>query len=440
MDRPMRQRTAAIADVPHWFVLLVVTGILVRGGVSPYLWNSIVPYQEPGGSLIVKIHPGSYLLAMLAAWVFLTKARARAALWSAAGAAAIVLTAGIGLLLGLALVRGQTSSVGYLVDSILIAPAIILCVLPMTKDQRERVVKAVIGLALANSAFSLLQVALQSHIMPFPYFTSGVGFRASGLLGHPLLTGAHHVVAVLVLQTTTASPRVKAIATAFLLLGTLAGQARVATIISTIVVALIVLRGIRAGLASGRLDPIAFFVTAVCLVALLPTIVLAVTSSGALDRILAGLNDESARARVDVYRIFQFLSDQEYLFGTDLEYANRIMRNVLKLEHIESPFVVYTLQFGLVGALLFSLSLVAFFLLLAVTQTFHVRLAAAAYVAIALTNNQLAAKGPSLALATALLIGASRLQQQKPHRRQNAPYRRQTRQHLVASRVLPGPP
>ncbi|MDB5244017.1 MAG: hypothetical protein JWP57_4643, partial [Spirosoma sp.] len=228
----MRQRAAAIADVPNWFVLLVVTGILLRGGLSPFLWNSIVPYQEPGGSLLVKIHPGSYLLATLAAWVFLAKARARAALWSAAGAAAMVLTAGIGLLLGLALVRGQTSSAGYLVDSILIAPAIILCVLPMTNDQKDRVVKAVIGLALANSAFSLLQVVLQSHIVPFPYFAPGVDFRASGLLGHPLLTGTQHVVAILLLQTTAASPRFKAIATAFLLLGILSGQARIATILA----------------------------------------------------------------------------------------------------------------------------------------------------------------------------------------------------------------
>lgn len=394
--------------VPSWFVFLFAVATVVRGGLSGYVWDSIVPYQVPGGNPALKIHPGAYLILALTAWMMLTRRDLGPLLRDSRGKAALALSGGIGLMLGLYIWRGQMSSLSYLIDSILVAPAAILCTLAMSDRQRGTIAAAVIYLALANSLFSIVQVAVRSQILPGPEFPVSDGFRASGVLGHPLLTGAVHVSAIPLLYLTNWSMQTKLLATVALLVGVFAGQARIATIAAAGILPIIGWIEIRRALRAGVLRPVSLFVGATCALSAIPIMVLGLLASGALDRILNGMFDESGKARVEGYRIFNYISQEEWLFGTDLNQAVQILRSVIGLPAIESPIVVYILQFGLIGALIFSAAMLLFFLLMARALPPYGKLAVLTFLLIASTNNQLAAKGPSMFLVAVLLGGVSR--------------------------------
>src|SRR3954451_5146891 len=55
----------AYADAPRWFFLLFLIGLALKDVLNPHILNNIVPYSSPGGFVLFKIHPGSYILASL---------------------------------------------------------------------------------------------------------------------------------------------------------------------------------------------------------------------------------------------------------------------------------------------------------------------------------------------------------------------------------------
>jgi hypothetical protein len=130
----------------------------------------------------------------------------------------------------------------------------------------------------------------------------------------------------------------------------------------------------------------------------------AMVAMGALSRLEGGLVDQSSQARVDVYRVFEFMSWRELLFGTDLTRIQRLARDIFNLPFIESSPVVFTVQFGLFGAILFALLLGNLYRALLRGRSTIVVLGTLMYFGLALTNNQLSVKSADMLMLGLLIM------------------------------------
>jgi hypothetical protein len=94
----------------------------------------------------------------------------------------------------------------------------------------------------------------------------------------------------------------------------------------------------------------------------------------------------------------------DILFGSDIEAIRKLAADRFELEFIESPFIIFIFQLGLIGALAFLLVLARTFFVLLSGATRNVVLATLAYFVVALGNNTLATKTPTIAMLFLLII------------------------------------
>ena len=76
-------------------------------------------------------------------------------------------------------------------------------------------------------------------------------------------------------------------------------------------------------------------------------------SFGLLERFQDGLLDESAMARVNVYGLFDLVSWNDILFGTDIGMIRNLALQHFDLQFIESAIVMLVFQLGLFGTIAF---------------------------------------------------------------------------------------
>jgi hypothetical protein len=81
----------------------------------------------------------------------------------------------------------------------------------------------------------------------------------------------------------------------------------------------------------------------------IPAALIVLASLGLFERFQNGLIDESALARVNIYRLFELVSWKEILFGTDIGNIRRLALYHFDLEFIESSLVMFVFQFGLLA-------------------------------------------------------------------------------------------
>lgn len=407
----------AFPDAPKWFFYLFVISILVRDGLSPFVMNLFTDYismARTGGSsgaILSKIHPGSYgiLIAGTIAMIqVLPRTRIKG---NPLALGAIFLSATIVLLIVLAMVRGNTSNLGYLIDSILVAPLSLFAMARLSVKQRLQVVWAVLILFLVNSGVVLAEFVSRQHILPYPQ--DEVSFRPTGLFGHPLMVGMLNACIIPSLFVFSLSPFVRWSLVLIFSMTVVLAQARVATVIVAVLFPILLVQFFREGLRTGRLSPVTVFAAALFCIATVPLVILAAIEVGALDRVLAGFVDDSSQSRVVVYNLFNYMTPSEFMFGMSIAKADYYARFALGLNAIESPIVVYVVQFGVIGAAVFMSAMLFFYASIAMRAPLYSKLAVFAFVIAAASNNSLASKGPSPVTATVLTfvaatVGASR--------------------------------
>ena len=128
-------------------------------------------------------------------------------------------------------------------------------------------------------------------------------------------------------------------------------------------------------------------------------------AAGALSRFDNSIVDQSSLARVSIYGVFDYLTWNEFLFGGDITRIQRIARDVFGLPYIESSFVVFTVQFGLVGAILFGAVLANLFRALLKGARWNVIAGTVIFFTLSLSNNALSAKSADILMMTLLIMG-----------------------------------
>ncbi|MFN3764314.1 MAG: hypothetical protein ACK4R3_01965, partial [Aliihoeflea sp.] len=144
-------------------------------------------------------------------------------------------------------------------------------------------------------------------------------------------------------------------------------------------------------------------VLAFAAIATLPAIGLLI-GAGFLDRFEGGLIDESAMARLDVYRVFEYVSWADILAGTDIAIIQKIVETRIDLLYIESTPVILIFQLGLPGALFFTGLVVYLFAHLLRLNGRAATIGTAIFFIVALSNNHLSTKMATVTMVVVMLV------------------------------------
>ena len=374
------------------FLALLAT----RVGVSGAVLNTVMSYSTEGGMIFEKLHPASLGLIGLGAIgfpEFLQSGPTRPVRGVVALIAAVVFS------MLVAVITGNTLSLGYLIDSVLVAPFCVVTLSRMNADQVRTTFQVLFLVLVANALLTLAEYVLQARALPFD--ESEDIFRPTGLMSHPLLVGLTMATAVPSAFYGPLRSRGAWIVAFLFEIAALAAGARAAGIVGAAVLGAAALSRALGAMNERRLS-VPGFVTVVLLMVLgIASLGLVAVEYGLTSRIEGGFDDESSRARVDVYDILFHLTPNELLFGSSLAEAMEFLRGELKLEYIESPLVFFVIQFGVVGTVPIVSGILYFISTL--SNGMGGIITALAFVIVASTNNTFSTKGPALVLVTALL-------------------------------------
>ena len=409
--------------VAEQLLALALTGaVMVRVFISGAVLNSVYPYSDFGGTIVEKIHPGSYLLFLLFP-LFLPWQLSRPYVRRAVFANGILTGAVIAV--GVASVwRGGATSAGFLIDATLIAPVAGLSILSLSRSHRRLLaVTVLVGLAI-NSAVVFAELALQRHLLPYS-LTEEI-FRPAGILGHPLLSGLSSAAAIPIFFAVFRSRLIKWSGALLMFATCLACGARTASAVGA---ATFLLSAVASGMYArpgGRFDPTEFVLTAVMLLLCLPLLLVLFLHSPTADRLAGGLmGDESVMSRISVYEALHFLSPDEFLFGVAYDHAQNILLEGVKLQRVESPIVSSVFMFGAVNTVLLGVGYLLFFTGLFRSCGRFAKIAIVAFVIVGLSNNTLTTKSPALLLIAVLAVATDE------HARPGPRVGRRNRPHAV---------
>jgi hypothetical protein len=406
----MRSRTAYSASVwdhdnravlRYWFALFCVL-VLLRFLLNANLLDKIVNYSADGGSIVTKIHSSTYgIFAVLIAT--LLSARIELGEWELRAIRSLMtFVAVMAAIVMFAVLLGHSGSIGYLVDAYLAACASAALMLFFPPAWRERLGSMLLVFITVSAALGIVEFVLRRRLLPYPY--EELSFRPTGLTEHPLVLGLFNAVGISFVAASRWRGSAKTAAIAIMLLGTFAAGARLASIVAAVsAVAAIVLHEWPSSSAQTRFRIKAFMLCTVALA--VPAALIVLPALGLFARFQNGLIDESALARVNIYRLFDLASWNEILFGADIGNIRRLALFHFNLEFIESSLVMFIFQFGLFGTIIFLLFLARTFWVLLSGAGRHVIIGTVAFFVIAFGNNSLSTKTPNV-LMIALLITA----------------------------------
>ncbi|PSC06115.1 hypothetical protein SLNSH_04735 [Alsobacter soli] len=378
------------------------TALLSRFLLSENLLNAVVNYSNDGGSVVEKIHVGTYLgvlllgAALLGARIILLPAEARVL-----RQLGVLLAVVVGLTAVIVL-SGNTVSAGFLVDTYVSAAlggALMFCVGPAT---RRAIGDAMLAFMLLSSLVVLAEKATGMRLLPYPYVENG--FRPTGLTSHPLVVGLYNATSIGFVVATRWPAWAKMAAMALLTVAAFAAGARTGALICAGVSLATALTARLANPDPTRRLQIRILIVLGLLCAI-PVAIPVMAQLGLLERFISdGYVDDSANARVEIYRIFSLVSWRDILLGADLLWIRKLAFEKLGFEFIESPVVLFVFQFGALGAaLLFSCILWTLWRL-ASGSGWRTLMAVAAFLLCALSNNTLSSKSPAVLLIVLYLV------------------------------------
>lgn len=400
--------TVEEAGLPRFFGLaraafvVFCVAIVLRVMIGDGILNLVERYTSEGGSLIEKIHPAVYVM-LLCGFVIYATVGLRFLPQERSEVRACLMLAGLLALIGaINILVGRGSSAGYVIDSYITTLLIAVLLYAMPHSWRAIVGLLVIGAIAFNSAFMMVEFGLGRTLVPAAL--EAAEFRPAGFLGTPLTVGVLNLATAILVISLPINTLIKAGCIALLTLGILIAGARTAMLATSVVIPLALILAAwqrRSGMSAG--------VTAVTilLVAIIagPLIFVAANELGFLARFQSGYIDDSAQTRIEIYRVFDYVSWKEILFGSDLLTLKKIVNDKLGIQFIESAIVFFIFDFGLIGFIAFSL--LFGWLLYVLSRGSHILLplATLCFLGLALTNNTLATKVPSLFAMLVMLIG-----------------------------------
>jgi len=387
---------------------LLFCGVVLRLVLGSSVLNQIMPYATEGGFWFEKIHPGTFLIVLSAVAALLRSnglSKFVHAMYTRSARVLIFLVVLALLTLHSAIFQGL-SGLAYLLDT-LIAPALAVAVLSVSPPWlSQQLCRLIVGFVILNSVVAVGEYVLQMHLLPesfipgFADFDSS-DFRSRAFLDHPL-NNALITVTVLPFAIASAGTIIQRAAKGFVLLcALLAFGARAATVTGLVAILIMSVRGVWAQLKRGRSEwLIVGLITAMAFVTIL-SLIIAITDLGARIFNNAYL-DTSAMARFDLFRVFDYLSTSDVLFGIGFDRLQLILLRDKTLPIIENFWVGYVIQFGLVWAVPLAASIIYFLF----PSKSHTPMVTLSFLLVASTNNSLATKTPALLICAILIYSA----------------------------------
>jgi polysaccharide biosynthesis protein VpsF len=387
---------------------LLALALLAHVFASGAVLNLLYPYLSPGGSLIGKIHPATYLIALGFCWTTARQGlqamlrRNREQLWASQ-------FAGVVLVIGLVnLAKFGAGGAAYLLDTLLAAALAVMLMAHLTPEQRAGLARLLLTALLVNALAAIGEFAVQTNIFPRAR-EGGIYFRASGFLGHPLNNGLITAPMLPLLLLAGWRDMRKAVYASIYIVAVLAFGARSALGIGLLsLAAALFLAGVRLTLRGRMPLRLLMAVPWGLAFALASLTVLMLGTSFGTRFIERGLMDENAAVRVNSFNLLSYLSDAQLWSGIDITHYQLLLEKYPDLTIIENFWVNLLVGFGIPVFCAFVASFLWFLHGLQRRQSVLTRLAVVAFVLIASTNNSLSTKSSALVLFAVAATGLRR--------------------------------
>jgi hypothetical protein len=356
-----------------------------------------------------KVHPASWALLVLATVLVprfennAVTAERKIIIAMLAMAALTCLTAVVPLITG-----SSDLGLGYLVDSILTACAATSVMFLLSDADRRRIGHVLLLVLVLNSVLAILEFSLKVHFLPTPYEREL--FRAQGMLSHPLELGLCNATAVPFVFLTRWSAARKLTSVLVLIVASLAGGARTASVIAPIaaMAGFFLAKRPFSSLLDDRHSKI---IVLAAIVLLVPAAWSLIGLTGLNERFqVLGVADESANTRIIIFQVFELTNWRDLIFGAGLEELHRLAQVELKLPSVENPIVAFIFQFGIVGTIFILTGLIVASYALCKGKPPQVKIGLAAFFIVALSSNSLATKSPDLMLVFLLAAAFSNIE------------------------------
>ncbi|MEO9231390.1 MAG: VpsF family polysaccharide biosynthesis protein [Devosia sp.] len=381
--------------------MCTAVAIVIRIVISPQMLNLVVDYTSDGGSLLGKLHTGTYAIFVLLPLVLISRPIRLQALEIGKFRGLLRFSAVLIVLTIYLFSVGRAGSSGFLLDTDLSAAAAGLIALALGRESRRALGELVLCVLIASAVLGIIEAALKIHFLPF-----GVAeeeFRPIGLTSHPLALGALCCLGVGFAPLAPWRLWLRVVAMLVLFLGCAASSARLALMMTVfeILALMLFVPWPRLTPQAERRAKFAALMLTLLLGAALITVLL---SAGLLYRFRDSLFDQSFMARIEIYQIFGYVSSSQILFGMGIDSLTALVRDKLGMDFIESTPVFITMVFGVFAASIFMVSMIVILrrLLMGVARPAHI--ATIIYVIISLSNNAFSTKTPEMLILTVLLL------------------------------------
>lgn len=392
--------------------LAAFAGALALFLISPMLlthWGIV--YELAGGSVVEKIHPGTWLLTLsllLAMLRFSSPIAFAGAAFSAFPGLMAFLATFVWLLAHAILV--QKTPFTPIIDSFAL-PVIALLALATTGDRlRGRLALAIHAALMVNAALGLAEYLLGFRYTPYVAgeFVIEEDWRSTALLGHPLSNSL--VMACYIICLSLGGGRdlpivIRAGALALSLASMIAFGGRASLVLALVAMGLVnLVRGF--GVLHGRRVDLRVLAAGAVLAPIVTVGLIQLWTGGFFDQMLERfVNDRgSAKARLIMLGLFKSLSWAEIWFGPDLSKI-QALQNVEGVEYgLESFFVAYILTYGAIVSCFFFVGVA--FLVREIVRASQpaALLPLTVFFMIAATSVSLSAKTTALGILVALLM------------------------------------
>ena len=349
------------------FTALLVVMTVALFGVSHLMLNMAgLHYEVPGGSIVEKIHPATWLAALALGLAVVESGHPLQWLNGVvARHKGLMLFAFATLALSWHLIVNQHAPFSGLIDTFVLPMMLVLLLEGVNGRQRDGLERVIHALMAVNAGLGIFEVATGWHLTPLIIgeLVQTDDWRATALMGHPLNNAAvtaHYLIA-LALGGARAVPRPLAVALFVLNLAAMnAFGGRVAFVLALAIigaVALWRLLGLMRGARFSR--SAAVFAVAAAPIGLALLILL--YDAGAFDRFLTRFvaDKGSAEARLIMLELFDAIPERDLFLGPNAEQVAALMR-MEGLVGLESFWVAFVLSYGLAMSLVFFAGLFAF--------------------------------------------------------------------------------
>jgi hypothetical protein len=397
-----------VSPLSEWLVSLGLFLYLVVPG--NFLVSLGIPYSLPGGSVLVKLHPGSYLILLAFVLTILrgqpidNLARLfRQSHWLVLYVAIVIST----LLFTIA--RFGMDGLGFFFDTLLI-PALLAAVLICMAPQNQRwmfylivmmtVINAILGIFESNQQWRLIPFLIEGTPAVEPFF------RATAMASHPLESAQRTLAVMFAACVLPWRWRVPVVLILLLSLLAFGSRGALGTAIILLAVSLAAFGALT--LIAGKIDMrwlVEVFGALIFSSLLLSAVV------GYLEMGTGLFNklywDASAQSRLEAISLIGELNLNDLLLGIGSEGVVNLTEARGGWFNIENFWIVLMLKVGLCLFIPLAIALLGFYAGVASRGPVFVRMAAFAFLLAASGNNALSSKTPNLSIVVATLIGAT---------------------------------